>query len=60
MDLLNGHGFQVSENLPSGPEDSGNWLEGTSDPDPKTKRSIDIQIRIKPAGSAFSVEITMQ
>jgi hypothetical protein len=50
----------VSENLPSGPEDSGNWLEGTSDPDPKTKRSIDIQIRIKPAGSAFSVEITMQ
>jgi hypothetical protein len=60
MDLLNGHGFAVSENLPSGLDDYGNWLEGTSDPNPKTKRSTVIQIRMKPAGQKFSVEITVQ
>jgi len=60
MDLLNAHDYQVTENLPMGSDDSGNWLLATSAPDPKTKHATVIRVKIKPAGQNLEVDITMQ
>jgi hypothetical protein len=60
MDLLNAHDYQVSENLPSAADDVGNWLLGTSEPDPKTKHKTVIRIKIRPAGQKLSVDITVE
>jgi hypothetical protein len=60
MDLLNAHDYQVSENLPMGSDDSGNWLLATSAADPKTKHATVIRVKMKPAGQNFEVEITME
>jgi hypothetical protein len=60
MDLLNAHDYQVRENLPMGSDDVGNWLEGTSEPDPKTKHKTVIRIKMRPAGQRLTVDITLE
>jgi hypothetical protein len=59
-DLLDTNDYRVSKGLPSGADDVGTLLLGTSEPDAKSGKRTVIRVRIKPEGENFHVEITMQ
>ena len=60
IELLDSNNFAASKSLPTGVEDSGNTIEGRSDPDPKTKHATVIQVKTRPSGQGFAVEITVE
>ena len=59
-DLLDAHGYHVNKSPANSAEVFGSWVEGTADPDAELGRKTVIWIKMKPAGKAFQVEITVQ
>ena len=59
-DLLDAHGYRVNKSPGNSPAVFGSWVEGTADPDAEMGRKTVIWVKIKPAGQAFHVEITVQ
>jgi hypothetical protein len=58
--LLNSHGYRVTQGLAAVPEKFGSWVQGTADPDNQLGRKVVIWVKIRPAGQDFTVELSLQ
>ena len=58
--LLNSHGYRVTQGLAAAPEKFGCWVHGSADADNQSGRKVVIWVKIKPAGENFAVELSLQ
>jgi len=58
-DLLNSHGYRVTQGLAAAPDKFGSWVRGTAGPDQYGRR-VGIWVKIRPVGQNFAVELTLQ
>jgi hypothetical protein len=59
-DLLASHHFRVTQGLAAVPEKFGSWVTGTDVPDAPLGRRVVIWVQIRPVGSDFAVELSLQ
>jgi hypothetical protein len=58
--LLNSHGYRVTQGLAAAPDKFGCWVQGSADTDNQPGRRVVIWIKIKPVGENFAVELSLQ
>jgi hypothetical protein len=58
--LLDLHGYRVMKGAAVAADKFGSWVQATADPDTQLGHKVVIWVKVKPAGTNFDVEITVQ
>jgi len=58
--LIGSHGYRVSQGLAAVPEKFGSWVQATAEKDSELGRRVVIWVKIRPAGSDFAVDLSVQ